>query len=80
MARAKIAITIDEGLLRQLDACVEAGEFPNRSQAIEGALRDHLDRMISTRLERECAKLDPAFEQAMTEEGLGGDQAEWPAF
>jgi hypothetical protein len=35
-----------------------------------------LDR---TRRARECAKLDPAVEQATADEGLGLDEAEWPA-
>ncbi|MDR2212635.1 MAG: hypothetical protein LBE21_03285 [Pseudomonadales bacterium] len=32
------------------------------------------------RLAAECAKLDPAFEQAMAEEGLRGELAAWPKY
>jgi len=30
------------------------------------------------RLERECAKLDPAFEQRLAEQGLAEDLEVWP--
>jgi hypothetical protein len=29
-------------------------------------------------LARECAKLDPAVERAMAEEGMGGELEQWP--
>lgn len=32
------------------------------------------------RLAEECAKLDPADERAMAEEGLAADAAEWPEY
>jgi hypothetical protein len=33
--------------------------FRNRSQAVEGALAEKLERIAHTRLAAECAKLDP---------------------
>jgi hypothetical protein len=32
------------------------------------------------RLARECAKLDPKFEQALAEEGIGSEMAQWPEY
>ena len=39
LATAKVAVTIDEQLLREVDRWVETGEFPNRSRAFQAALR-----------------------------------------
>ena len=39
----KIAITIDEQLLAEVDALVSAGVYPNRSQAICQALEEKRD-------------------------------------
>jgi len=80
MAAAKVAITIDEELLRRIDRLVEMRKFPNRSRAIQEAVRDKLERLERGRLARECAKLDRAFEQRMADEGLAGDLEEWPEF
>jgi len=63
MAVQKIAITIDEELLKQLDKLVSARRFPNRSRAIQEAVREQLSRLKRDRLARESAKLDRAFEQ-----------------
>ncbi len=80
MAKSKIAVTLDGPLLTRLDRLVEGGHFPNRSQAIEVAVMEKLDRLEHRRLAAECAKLDPAAEQAIAEEGLGADAAAWPAY
>jgi hypothetical protein len=39
-----------------------------------------LRRLEQDRLAQECAKLDPAFEKALAEEGLSEDAAVWPAY
>jgi metal-responsive CopG/Arc/MetJ family transcriptional regulator len=70
MHTVKIAVTIDQDLLTQLDQLVEEKQFPNRSRAVQEAIRDKLQRLNRSRLARECAKLDPAFEQALADEGL----------
>lgn len=75
----KIAITIDEQLLRQLDRLVSERRFPNRSRAIQEAVREKIERVESNRLERELSKLDPVFEQQFADEGLG-DIQEWPEY
>ena len=80
MGAAKVAITIEEELLERIDRLVQQRRFPNRSRAIQEAVRDKLDRMDRGRLARECAKLDRAFEQKMADEGLAGDLEEWPEF
>ena len=78
MNSAKIAVTIDQDLLTRLDRLVKERRFPNRSRAVQEALRDKLERLERSRLARECAKLDPHFEQQLAE-GLAEDLEQWPA-
>ncbi|MBI2087405.1 MAG: ribbon-helix-helix protein, CopG family [Deltaproteobacteria bacterium] len=80
MGRSKVAISLDESTLDRLDKLVRKQVFPNRSQAIEEAVVEKLARLERSRLARECAKLDPAFEKALAEEGLSEDLAEWPEY
>lgn len=80
MSTAKIAITIEEGLVRQLDQLVTSAIYPSRSRAIQDAVAEKLRRIDRGRLARECAKLDPKFEQALAEEGMGTDISEWPEY
>jgi len=80
MARSKVAISLNASTLDRLDRLVQKQVFPNRSQAIEEAVAEKLARLEKSRLARECAKLDPAFEKALAEEGLSEDSAEWPEY
>ena len=80
MAKAKVAVTIDARILGDLDTLIATHRFPNRSQAIESALADKIDRLRHTRLARETAKLNPKQEQAEADEGLGADLATWPEY
>jgi metal-responsive CopG/Arc/MetJ family transcriptional regulator len=80
MAASKIAITIDDKLLKQLDLMVKSKLYPNRSKAIQEAVADKLQRLERTRLAQECAKLDPLYEQNMAEEGLAMEMDEWPEY
>ena len=80
MPKAKVAITLDAELLDRVDELVSRREFRNRSQAIETALAEKLTRARRTRLARECAKLNPADEKALAEEGLGGSADAWPEY
>jgi metal-responsive CopG/Arc/MetJ family transcriptional regulator len=80
MGRAKIAISLDEVTLQRLDRLVNQDVFPNRSQAIESAVAEKLQRLDRTRLAQECAKLNPEFEKALAEESLSDDVAEWPEY
>ena len=63
MRTVKIAVTLDQDLLTRLDALVKNKRFANRSRAVQEAVRDKLARLERSRLARECAQLDPAFEQ-----------------
>jgi Arc/MetJ-type ribon-helix-helix transcriptional regulator len=80
MATVKVAITLEQETLRRVDSLVAQRVFPNRSQAIQTALREKIDRVQGSRLAAECAKLDPKFEQALADEGLSADAAAWPEF
>ena len=80
MRSAKIAISIDQELLSRLDRLVKERRFPNRSRAVQDALRDKFERLDRSRLAVECAKLDPSFEQQLAEEGLAEELEQWPAY
>jgi metal-responsive CopG/Arc/MetJ family transcriptional regulator len=80
MSRAKIAISIEQETLEKLDRLVAKEVFPNRSQAIESAVTEKLQRLERSRLARECAKLDPKAEKALAEEGLSIGLAQWPEY
>ncbi len=80
MATIKVAITIDDDLLKRVDSLVRKHVFANRSKAIADAVREKLDRFDRTRLARECAKLDPIEERAIADEGLARDLEEWPEY
>jgi len=80
MPKAKIAISLAEQTLARLDRLVQNRIFPNRSQAIENALTDKLDRLDRVRLARECSKLDPALEKELAEEGFSEELSRWPEY
>lgn len=80
MATAKIAITMNADTIKKLDRMVGKKIFPNRSKAIQEAVEEKLLRMDSNRLARECAKLEPKFEQTLAEEGIHMEPSEWPEY
>ena len=80
MGSAKVAITIDDETLQRLDRLVKEHVFPNRSKAIQEAVQDKIKRLEKSRLARECAKLDPLYEQALADEGISEDVNEWPEY
>lgn len=80
MSVVKVAITLDLDLLKEVDRLVKKRFFPNRSKAIQEAVREKIERLTHQRLARECAKLDPAFEKKLADEGLTEDFAGWPAY
>jgi metal-responsive CopG/Arc/MetJ family transcriptional regulator len=80
MAKSKVAVTLDTETLRRVDRLVRDARYPNRSQAIEAAVAEQLDRLERRRLIEECAKLDPVAERALAEEGFGADAAAWPEY
>ncbi len=80
MSTTKVAISLDEELLKKLDRLVKNKKFANRSQAIQLSVKEKLERLEHSRLARECLKLDPSFEQALAGEGFSGDLAQWPEY
>lgn len=80
MPKTKVAVTLDADLVGRVDELVAGRRFRNRSQAIEAALAEKLERLTRTRLARECAKLNPQEEKALAEEGLAGDRETWPEY
>lgn len=80
MASVKVAITIDRDTLNRVDGLVSKRVFPNRSRAIQEAVAEKLARIDRSRLASECAKLDPKFEKALAEEGLGQELESWPEY
>ena len=80
MAMTKVAVSIDSDLLERLDRMVAERVFPNRSRAVQEAVRDKLERMSRSRLARECAKLNAHAERALADEGLARDLEEWPEY
>lgn len=80
MSVAKITISIDEHLLSRLDLMVRSRVFASRSQAVQAAVQEKVARVGKTRLAEECAKLDPAEEQAMAEEWFVGEADLWPPY
>jgi metal-responsive CopG/Arc/MetJ family transcriptional regulator len=80
MPKTKVALTLDADLVEQVDTLVANRRFRNRSQAVEAALADKLQRLARTRLARESAKLNPRDEKRLADEGLGTDLAAWPEY
>jgi len=78
MATAKIAITLEQETLNRIDHLIRRNIFPNRSKAIQQAIQEKLPRLNRSRLARECAKLEPASEKAMAEEGMSAELSQWP--
>lgn len=80
MSSSKIAITIESGMLAEVDALVKKSMFPSRSRAIQEAVKEKLSRLNHSLLAQECAKLDTEYEKALAEEGLTEDLSEWPEY
>jgi len=80
MSSIKVAITLDQETVIRVDDLVSRRIFPNRSRAIQVAVSEKLARLEHRRLACECAKLDPKFEKALAEEGLGQELALWPEY
>jgi metal-responsive CopG/Arc/MetJ family transcriptional regulator len=80
MPSRKIAITMDAGILGEVDRLVLEKIFPNRSRAIQQAVAASLERLGKRRLLRECRKLDPKQERLEAEMGLAEDSKEWPEY
>jgi Arc/MetJ-type ribon-helix-helix transcriptional regulator len=74
----KIAVTLDQRTVADLDRWVKQGKYPNRSRALQSAVNILSEREKRTRFVRELAKIDPQEEKQLAEQGLG-DRA-WSAY
>ena len=74
----KIAITLDHQTVADLDRWVREGRYPNRSRALQSAVDLLMEREKRGRLMRELAKLNPAEEKQLAEEGFG--DGTWPEY
>jgi len=80
MSVAKIAISIDDQLLAKLDNFILQKKFKTRSQAIQMAVQNTVERLDHQRLINACLQLDIHNERALADEGLTKDIEEWPEF
>jgi metal-responsive CopG/Arc/MetJ family transcriptional regulator len=80
MSVAKVTVSIESDVLRQLDRLVTEKVFPNRSQAVDTAVKEKIARLNKSRLMRACELLDPFEERALAEIGASADLSEWPEY
>jgi metal-responsive CopG/Arc/MetJ family transcriptional regulator len=80
MGKTKIAVSIDALAIIKIDRLVEKNVFANRSQAIQEALYEKIERIENRRLAEECAKLDPVEESQLAEEGINIEIETWPEY
>jgi len=80
MLTTKIAITLDEEIVEQLDQWVREGKYPTRSKAIQGAMKKRMARWRKTRLIEEAVKLNPKEEMVLAEESLAAGNEIWPKY
>lgn len=77
MPTPKIAITMEAALLESLDEWVRAGVYPNRSQAVQEAVRMMSRYRRRVRLAEACAGMDRAEAQADVDGVLPGELLPW---
>ena len=81
MPTTKIAITLDEEIVEQLDQWVREGKYPTRSKAIQEAMKERMARWRKTRLIEEAVKLNPKKEEmVLAEESLAAENEIWPKY
>jgi Arc/MetJ-type ribon-helix-helix transcriptional regulator len=79
MATAKVAISLDQSVLKKLDSLVKQGVFENRSSAIQEALSDRLKLVTRQQFEQECLKLSQDEEKDLANETLSAETS-WPEY
>ena len=77
---AKVTISLSPDMLQNLDRLVSANHYSTRSQAVQAAVQEKLNRLKTTRLYEECKKLDMMEEQAFAEEGVAHETNQWPIY
>jgi metal-responsive CopG/Arc/MetJ family transcriptional regulator len=80
MVMTKVAITIDTELIAQVDILVSQKVFPNRSKAIQFAVKSQLVQLRRERLAKELINLDPLEEQQLADEGIWQELALCPEY
>lgn len=80
MSVAKVTVSIESDVLKQLDRLVKDRVFSNRSQAVHTAVKEKIARLNKTRLAEACEMLNPVEEQAFAEIGASLNLAEWPEY
>jgi metal-responsive CopG/Arc/MetJ family transcriptional regulator len=80
MTRVAISISLDTDLLESLDRLVAERLFPDRSQLVQEAIREKLDRLALSRLAQNDAGLGARAEPDLCEEGLTVDAGDWPEY
>ena len=80
MTKAKVAITLERSVLDELDELVSRRLFDNRSQAIEIAVVEKLERHKRVRLVSALNDLDPLEEASLADEGLQTELSSWPEY
>ena len=80
MPTAKIAITLDSEIVKEIDRWVRERKYPNRSRAIAESVKDRMARWRKTRLTEEATKLNPKEEKALAEESLAAENEAWPEY
>lgn len=70
MAKAKIAIILEEDLVKEIDRWVSEGQYPSRSKAVQETLKEKITNWRRKRLIEEVSKLNPKEDQAMAEEAI----------
>ncbi len=78
MAMSKVAVTLEEKTLKEVDRWVREQRYPNRSRAVQAALEEMARRLHRSRLAAEAAKLEIAEERELAEEGIGA--VAWPEY
>ena len=74
----KIAVTLDQKTVADLDRWVREGRYSNRSRALQSAVDLLVERQKRGQLTRELGKLNPTEEKQMAEEGFG--DRSWPEY
>ena len=80
MGKSKIAITLDREIVKRIDYLVTQKAYLSRSQAIEEAVKEKLNKLDKSRLTVELSKLDPNYERDLAEESIEQDASEWPEY
>ena len=70
MATVKIAVTLDQDVVARLDQLVEERKFPNRSRAVQEAVREKLARHEQSP-RANAQNFNPAFEEGPGQKGVG---------